>query len=248
MQMYNVKESKSNITSKSHTVSVDELRLLLDSVKGVDKILVIGLGYCGMREGELIHMRYNWIKHNKEDLDVESFGIPHIEIPSSGTIPCECNDCRLRKFIATQKTKGEHYTVEWYRKKQKKYYRLKRKNKLPELKSVWRPKSAKGERRIPLIESDTIPILLDYFVNHKKINMDRFQVWSRVSKMGQKYLEKKIFPHSLRATFGTHLARKGVNMFALKNVMGHMHIDTTDQYIETDKHIAFKEIKAVYKL
>lgn len=51
-------------------------------------------------------------------------------------------------------------------------------------------------------------------------------------------LTKSISPHSLRHTFATSLAAKGANLHALKELMGHSSIVTTERYLHvTPEHL-----------
>lgn len=46
-------------------------------------------------------------------------------------------------------------------------------------------------------------------------------------------IEKKISPHSLRHTFASQLAAKGASLVALKELLGHQKITTTERYLHT---------------
>lgn len=51
-------------------------------------------------------------------------------------------------------------------------------------------------------------------------------------------IEKKFSPHSLRHTFATHLASKGAPLPALKEILGHSKISTTERYLHvTPEHL-----------
>jgi len=250
--MYNTKRTKKNIRSKQHVISEDDLYLLLNATKDKDRVLVILTGFFGLREGEACHFRKDWI--HVSDSDAEYFKVNHISIPDSGTMECWCNDCMLRAYKDFKKTKGLHHDTTWHEKMQKRFYKHKSAKRLNDLFEkyniipTWRPKTPSGERRVPFLESDTVQYLLQFFADNKTIGIDRFGAWHRINQAGKKYLDKNIFPHALRATFGTLLARKGLNIFTVKNVMGHKEIATTDQYIESDPMRALGEIKKAYKL
>jgi site-specific recombinase XerD len=49
--------------------------------------------------------------------------------------------------------------------------------------------------------------------------------------------------HSLRHTFGTHMARKGVHLQVLRKVMGHESLDTTSIYIDLARTQMDKELQ-----
>lgn len=42
---------------------------------------------------------------------------------------------------------------------------------------------------------------------------------------------RQLSPHAIRHTFATHMAEKGVNCSTLQNILGHKHMETTQQYI-----------------
>lgn len=46
-------------------------------------------------------------------------------------------------------------------------------------------------------------------------------------------LSKRITPHVLRRTYGSHLAMKGVDIQTVKDLMGHSSISTTAIYLHT---------------
>ena len=67
-----------------------------------------------------------------------------------------------------------------------------------------------------------------------------------VRKMLAKYLQasgitKKISPHSLRHTFATYKAERGVSAYVLKEWLGHARLDTTQVYV----HLARQNTKKV---
>jgi site-specific recombinase XerD len=49
--------------------------------------------------------------------------------------------------------------------------------------------------------------------------------------------------HSLRHTFGTHMARKGVHLHVLRKVMGHESLDTTSIYVDLARAQMDKELQ-----
>lgn len=51
-------------------------------------------------------------------------------------------------------------------------------------------------------------------------------------------IQKKIHPHSLRHSFATKLAAKGVSLASLKEILGHASITTTEKYLHvTPEHL-----------
>lgn len=63
------------------------------------------------------------------------------------------------------------------------------------------------------------------------------QLWiKRLAK--EAGIEKRISPHSLRHTFATQLASRGANLAALKELLGHQRITTTERYLHvTPSHL-----------
>ncbi len=249
--MYNVKSTKLNVRSKAHVVTEEQLSTLFCNTKGKDKVLIVLLGYMGFREGEATHMKKWWL--HVDDSDVKKYEIAHISIPESQK--CGCTECRLRayqKYRKEKRTEKKLRTKKWYAKVSKKFYKLHSKDKLPILNAVWKPKTEAGVRRVPFLVPETMQCVINYFEEHKDIGMKRFQVWNRIQKLGEKYLDKKIFPHSLRASFCTHLSNKlkdgVINIFNIKDAMGHEKIDTTDKYVESKSLLTLASLKKAYKL
>jgi site-specific recombinase XerD len=70
-----------------------------------------------------------------------------------------------------------------------------------------------------------------------------------VRKMLAKYLKqagitKPISPHSLRHTFATRKAERGISAFQLKEWLGHSRLDTTQIYVHMSKTNARKQMEA----
>lgn len=70
-----------------------------------------------------------------------------------------------------------------------------------------------------------------------------------VRKMLAKYLKasgitKKISPHSLRHTFATHKAERGVSPYVLREWLGHARLDTTQIYVHMARHNTKKVMEA----
>ena len=70
-----------------------------------------------------------------------------------------------------------------------------------------------------------------------------------VRKMLAKYLKasgitKKISPHSLRHTFATYKAERGVSPYVLREWLGHARLDTTQIYVHLARHNTKKAMEA----
>ena len=54
--------------------------------------------------------------------------------------------------------------------------------------------------------------------------------------------DKKLSPHSLRHTFATHMLNNGADLMAIKDLLGHESLASTQIYT----HVQLKKIKATY--
>ena len=212
---------------------------------GIDKLIILSLIHCGFRASELEHMRRHWLHFDEED---NEFGVDYIQI-SKNRQPCDCVQCSINAFIKLRRgdVKGKPKIKkdrDWYLKVQKEFHRLKATGNLPELKAYWLPKTKKSARVIPIFNKKLIRMLRSYFDKHDKFELNRFQIWERVKKVTGKALpDKRLYPHALRATCATNLARRGFGAYDLTSFMGWENIQTANSYVKEDTHHMVQSLK-----
>jgi len=82
------------------------------------------------------------------------------------------------------------------------------------------------------------------FLNHSGKKLTSRSIARIVKKHAQKVSEdKKTSPHKLRHTFATHLLDSGMDIMAVKDLLGHSNLSTTQIYT----HVTMERLKKVYK-
>ena len=61
-------------------------------------------------------------------------------------------------------------------------------------------------------------------------------------------IKKKITPHSFRHSRAIHLLEDGINIFYIKDILGHESIETTQNYIKISTELKRKVIENVYPI
>jgi len=67
----------------------------------------------------------------------------------------------------------------------------------------------------------------------------------RIKKLGKKILNKDIHFHSLRHSFGSHLASK-VPLHQIQMLMGHSRLDTTGIYLHSNPKEAIDNARGAF--
>jgi integrase/recombinase XerC len=82
------------------------------------------------------------------------------------------------------------------------------------------------------------------FLNHSGKKLTSRSIARIVKKHAQKVSEdRKTSPHKLRHTFATHLLDSGMDIMAVKDLLGHSNLSTTQIYT----HVTTERLKKVYK-
>ena len=87
------------------------------------------------------------------------------------------------------------------------------------------------------------------FLNRRKQPITRFGIHTLVERYAQRASKqipsikgKRVSPHTIRHTSATHLLRAGVDINTIRAWLGHVSIDTTNIYAETDLEMKAKAL------
>ena len=73
------------------------------------------------------------------------------------------------------------------------------------------------------------------FLNRRGKNLSRQMIFLTLKDLALKInLGKKISPHTLRHSFATHLLKRGADLRAIQQMLGHESITTTEVYVHLD--------------
>ncbi len=122
---------------------------------------------------------------------------------------------------------------------------------------VLKVKGKGNKERIVPIGSQSAKIINEYFSWRKSvsdgnaflINIEGQRIYPRfVHRLVQKYLSKvtdvkKKSPHVLRHTAATHMLDRGADIRAVKEILGHENLSTTQIYT----HVSIERLKSTYK-
>lgn len=107
-------------------------------------------------------------------------------------------------------------------------------------------RSGKGDKdRFALLPEKTLFILRDYYRQYRPIDYlfiarsrNKHKLTSRAIRdalntaVTGSGVKKHVTVHTLRHCFATHLLNEGKNIFEIKNLLGHVRIDTTTWYLQ----------------
>lgn len=117
------------------------------------------------------------------------------------------------------------------------------------------------ERIVPL-NNESVKALRDYIINARPQLMpkDRSALFvnkngDRISRIGvfkiikelakEASIYKEISPHTLRHTFATHLLEGGADIMAVKELLGHEDVSTTEFYTHVSKKVIFDKFDEI---
>jgi|TARA_R100000501_G_C2624814_1_gene118140 integrase/recombinase XerD len=105
---------------------------------------------------------------------------------------------------------------------------------VPQQEGDWQPKTKEGARDIPMVNNEVREELRSWFKDHEETGIGRvgaYKLLQRVAKKGN--FMKKVYPHSLRATFASMMASKGVTASSIQAIMGWKSFATAQNYVKS---------------
>lgn len=210
------------------------------------KRLYFTLGILGMRIGEAVHMTKAWLDPEHQ----------HVKIPFSQACTEDCSDCHRQRRYWTKYSNEEPagYAIEPDTQERIPYY-------APD--GYWYAKTKRAQRTIPvkqvqeayakLIIGEDVDIqnVWEYLVwwfdtfDDTPPLMGRVMGWKVVKNIGRQIDRPDLYPHALRATAATNLARVGLRETDLCTLMGWRHFQTASVYIRlagTDVSVALERV------
>ena len=202
--------------ARKHLLEDLEIKRVEKNIQTKEEDLIFhGILYTGLRISEFIHIRRSWIDFKNNFLK-----IPEVQ-------PCKCKGCikirnDLRKkleFTDKDDIKLRHRTI---------------------LEGNWLPKTPYSARTIPLLKNAQ-DVLYPYFKEHN-LMLDAFPLRQYVNTIltqlsirtfgKPKKNKKKLFPHALRGSFATMLAKDNFSNIGITRALGWADMNTARYYID----------------
>lgn len=250
--------------SKQDALSEREFELLLRAVPKLKeqkqletRFILMCAGRMGMRGGEIAHISEDWIDRSKHVLE-----IPEYDYCTFGKFDDPCGYCRnrARDYMETHNRSFEEVVADI----EEKYPQLEEMavksiaqeeheeteiafEKALELR--WSPKTKNSARSIPYDFDVRIQLTFeDFFEEHSYFPKSKATLNRRVDNVVEKSnIEKRVYPHSLRATAAMLHASKDISPYSLMSTMGWETLETARTYIGSSDTSAARELRFKYR-
>lgn len=73
------------------------------------------------------------------------------------------------------------------------------------------------------------------FLTQRGSSVDRFIIWSMITKLSRRAGLSGVHPHTLRHTFATHMLSGGADLRVVQELLGHARVTTTQIYTHVDQ-------------
>lgn len=203
------------------------------------RFVLLVAGRLGLRAGEIAHMDESWIDWRRNMIV-----IPAREPCSNGRDGGLCGHCRASlEQMAEVRTNNRYGDI---------HRSLSSRDELEpgggraaasivEADDLddghWSPKTDAAAREVPFDADTRASIVVErYFEQYDEYVNGRQSINRRVTRLCETADEvdaDQVYPHALRATAASHFAAHGLDVFALKSLMGWSDLSTAKNYIST---------------
>lgn len=242
------------LTDKEFVLLLEGARELQEPFDMQARFIIMAAGRLGMRGGEIAHISEDWI-----DSASNIVKIPEHDKCEKGQSEGEmCGYCRnrVRDYLETNNTTIEEEiksldreygdSIEREAKEVMAKQKVENKNKSVEdiYHKWWQPKTAASERSIPYDFDTRLHLCVErFFEKYNSFPISKASLNRRVTAAADSsQLNKRIYPHSLRATAATTHASRDVSPYALMSVMGWRDMDTARTYVAASDESAARDI------
>ena len=221
------------------------------------RFILFAAGMMGMRGGEIAHFRGEWV-----DWSAKMVRIPRHDDCDFGTDGDVCGYCknRARDYMETHNQTIEEKVDELREHHPHKDERILREIAETEieddeitmdeaLEMRWQPKTEAAIRSIPFDFDVRIELAIEEFCEeYSKFPVAKATINRRVNRVVESSpVERRVYPHSLRATAATIHASRSVSPYALMGIMGWKDIETARSYINSSDETAAREIRSAHR-
>jgi len=217
--------------SKRDALTNREFEILLNGARQLDdyqslqaRFAIFMAGRLGLRRGEIAHMTRDWVDWNRNMLC-----IPHHEPCLKGRDSMGiCGSCHQQA-----KQRVEHNPD----------------LEIEDAKDLqWRAKTREASRDIPFDFHPRVSLLIEEF-------FERWDAWPvsatavnrRIDAAADETdLDKRVYPHGLRATAASFHAARGLEVIPLQSLMGWAQVSTAHNYVRASGENTKRALNSVH--